>query len=662
MEGSTGRRGPTGYSRVVIFDIETELIPVEGHTGVNIIWCIVTKELGGEHKVFADLYTFAGWSGYLRDFPSYAQTVDKWVAHNGLSFDVPVVNRILGECVDPQDVIDTFVVSRLINYSAYRTHGLEEIGLSLGEPKTPFHDFSMLTEEMVTYCKQDVTVTEKVYLKYERYINSPDWQEALRLEHDMVLINEDMTANGFKFDKEKAEPILASIKRKMKKIEAIFQELWPPWLEEVNRVQYRIKGDGNLYATTKTALEAYPKTEVDSETMEVVCYDYRTFNPGSSKDRIEKLWEAGWKPYDKSKTHIKWQRAEIGEMWGKSRLTPELYAQKQEYFDYYGWTVSEQNLLTLPESAPEGAKRLAEWLTLEGRRSSLEEWLGCVREDGRIHGKFWNIGAWTHRMSHSAPNQANIFSPFHGEPRNAVEEVKEEYDADLRSLWCVPDGVTLVGTDADGIQLRILAHYLQNDDYVHAIVSGRKEDQTDIHNLNLRALGLSGLVRDDAKTFIYAWLLGAGTAKVASILRCTQPQARSAVKSFLSNTEGLTRLKRGRIVRDARRGYFDGIDGRKVLCSSDHLMLAGYLQNAEAIIMKRSNRLWRQWADEEKILYKQVDFVHDEWQTECHGSQDMCERLGELQRNSIEQTGKDLNLYCPLAGSTDFGINWLETH
>ena len=645
---------------IVLFDIETELIPPEGHRGIQTIWCIVAKELGKEPKVFADMYLYKGWSGYLKDFTSFVAKADHLVAHNGLAFDVPVVNRLLDAGIDEQKVIDTFVVSRLVNYTRFKTHSLEETGESLGVPKSHFTDFSALSQEMIDYCVQDVEVTEAVYKMYEKYIWSEDWQKSLRIEHDMVLINEDMSANGFKFDKGKAEELLSSIKLKMQKLEAVFQEQWPPWLEEVNRVQYRVKKDGELYTTTQNALDNYPSTKMEGT--DLVCYDYRSFNPGSTKDRIEKLWEAGWKPYDKSKTHIKFSRAEVGDQWGTKKLTPQLFKEKQDYFNYYGWTVSEENLRTLPESAPEGAKNLAEWLTLEGRRSSLEEWLGCVREDGRIHGKFWHIGAWTHRMSHSNPNQANISSPFYGEPRNAVERVKEEYDANLRALWCVDDGVHLVGTDADGIQLRILAHYLKNDDYVHAIVSGNKEDKTDIHNLNLRALGLEGLIRDDAKTFIYAWLLGAGTAKVASILRCTQPVARTAVKSFLANTEGLGRLKRGRIVRDARRGFFEGVDGRKVLCNSEHLMLAGYLQNAEACIMKHANRLWRSVATEEKILFKQVDFVHDEWQTECHGSLDMAERLGEIQRNAIEQVGKDLRLYCPLAGSTDIGSNWLETH
>ena len=136
-----------------------------------------------------------------------------------------------------------------------------------------------------------------------------------------------------------------------------------------------------------------------------------------------------------------------------------------DHFKYYGWKVNEANLNTLPDTAPEAAKDLAKWLTLEGRRSSLEEWLGCVQDDGRIHGKFWNIGAWTERMSHSSPNQANIPSVFSETPKTAVEEVKAKYDGKLRECFEVPSGAFLVGTDAEGIQLRVLCHYMRSERY-----------------------------------------------------------------------------------------------------------------------------------------------------------------------------------------------------
>jgi DNA polymerase I len=333
-----------------------------------------------------------------------------------------------------------------------------------------------------------------------------------------------------------------------------------------------------------------------------------------------------------------------------------------EKFLRYGWQCNEMNLSTLPEDAPEGGRNLAEWLTLEGRRSSLEEWIKHVKDDGRIHGRFTHIGAWTGRMAHSAPNQANIPAAFHGTPKTAVETVKSEYDGRMRCLWTVEDGNYLVGTDAEGIQLRILAHLMKSDEYIHAIVSGRKEDETDIHNVNRKALGISHVTRDMAKTFIYAFLLGAGVAKVATILKVNQREAGEAIDNFMNSIQGLSDLKKKVIPHVAKRGWFRGLDGRKVPVPSEHKALAGMLQNGEAVVMKHSAITWTTAARKLGIKYKLVTWPHDEWQTEVEGSMDDAELLGNIQRQSIVDTGKKLSILCPLAGSTDIGRTWGDTH
>lgn len=333
-----------------------------------------------------------------------------------------------------------------------------------------------------------------------------------------------------------------------------------------------------------------------------------------------------------------------------------------EKFLRYGWQCNEMNLSTLPEDAPEGGRNLAEWLTLEGRRSSLEEWIKHVKDDGRIHGRFTHIGAWTGRMAHSAPNQANIPAAFHGTPKTAVETVKSEYDGRMRCLWTVEDGNYLVGTDAEGIQLRILAHLMKSDEYIHAIVSGRKEDETDIHNVNRKALGISHVTRDMAKTFIYAFLLGAGVAKVATILKVNQREAGEAIDNFMNSIQGLSDLKKKVIPHVAKRGWFRGLDGRKVPVPSEHKALAGMLQNGEAVVMKHSAITWTTAARKLGIKYKLVTWPHDEWQTEVEGSMNDAELLGNIQRQSIVDTGKKLSILCPLAGSTDIGRTWGDTH
>jgi DNA polymerase-1 len=333
---------------------------------------------------------------------------------------------------------------------------------------------------------------------------------------------------------------------------------------------------------------------------------------------------------------------------------------KKEHYERYGWKCNETNLNTLPSTAPEGAKNLAKWLTLDGREKDLDEWLAATGPDNRIHGKFWHIGAWSGRMSHSAPNQANIFAPFHGTPKTAVEEIKARYDARLRALWYAKGH--LVGTDAEGIQLRILTHYMKSEEWRDAIVSGSKELKTDIHNLNMNALGPVCKDRDTAKTFIYAWILGASVSKLAEIFSCSVPSASSANDSFLSKFPELKRLKSIKVKMDASNGYFLGLDGRKVLCDSEHLMLAGYLQNGEAVVMKHANVLWQKELKGTGIKYTQVDFVHDEWQTDVEGSLEEAEEVGRIQRQSIETVGKELGLFCPLSGSTKIGKTWADSH
>lgn len=631
--------------RVAVIDIETDDLDA------TVIHCIVTQEEGEDARV---------WLAPFDTFKEYAKSIDRWVGHNALEFDIRVINDLLGMTIELSDVIDTLILGRLLHFTGVTNHMLSTYGLSFNLPKIDFHDYSTLSQEMIDYCIRDVGITLRIYLKFKSYLKNKVFAPSIWLEHYMSLICSDMTKVGFYFNKQKAEPVLSAVESRMEELEKQFQFIWPPELQEVGSIKYRIKIDGTLYKNVSDSMQNYPKTEVRGS--DLILYDWIGFNPGSAKDRVEKLWESGWQPTEKTKTHYEFTlKARPNGMWRKTKLTPELYKEKKEYFAKYGWAVSEENLLTLPERAPEGASALSEWLTLQGRRSALRERLENVGSDYRIHARFTHIGAWTHRMAHSSPNLANISSPFFGEPNNPVEVVKSLYDAKLREMFCV-DGGHLVGTDADGIQLRILAHYLRSDAYVDAIVSGRKEDGTDIHNLNRRALGLDGVTRDNAKTFIYAWLLGAGSAKVARILGCSLSAAKEAVENFIASTEGLSELKSGQIQSDARRGYFIGLDGRRVVQPDAYYMLAGYLQNGESVVMKLANTLWREWADQAKISYKQVNFVHDEWQTQVMDSLSAAEEMGHLQRKSIVTAGEQLGCYCPLAGSTNIGFNWLETH
>ena len=579
---------------------------------------------------------------------------DKIVMHNGIEYDAPVLNKLIKADLIPfHKIVDTIVILRLIDFNLdFKGHSLKQWGIRIGLHKGEWTDWNNPCTEMFDYCQQDVTITAELYRRNRKFILDEANQKAINIEHEICRVCHQMHVDGFHFDKTQGQYLLAEIEDSLSTLTKELQESYPPKLVEVNSILYKKNKEGELYKNVKKAIDTYPKCKVQGSNL--ICYGYEIFNPGSPKQRIERLWESGWNPTEKTKTHYQFDR-------NPTALKNATIEERREKFNVYGYTTSQENLNTLPDTAPKGGKLIAKWLTLEGRRSSLTEWLNHVGADGRIHGSFLHIGAWTQRLAHYNPNEANIPSSFHGQPSTPVEEVKAKYDGPMRALWGVPRGKFQVGTDAEGIQLRVLAHILQSEAYVKAICEGNKEDETDIHNVNKRALGLNHIDRDDAKRFIYSFLLGAGTVKVAQILQCSTTVAKQAVDNFIQSIDGLAEFKKNQIPAIGMAGYFIGLDGRRVPVASAYLALAGMLQSGEAIIMKHATVLWQREAQLEGIPFKLLTWPHDEWQTEANNMEEAV-RLGELQRQSITQAGLDLGLYCPMSGSTEIGVNWNECH
>lgn len=284
------------------------------------------------------------------------------------------------------------------------------------------------------------------------------------------------------------------------------------------------------------------------------------------------------------------------------------------------------------------------------------------RTQTRINGTINGLGAWTHRCSHDKPNTGNI-------PRDDAEFGKE-----MRELWNVDEGY-LVGVDAESIQLRVLAHYINDNRFTKSLIDGKKEDGTDPHSLNKLALGFPCKSRNDSKTFIYAWLLGAGVGKVAEILGCSYDEAKQACDDFIGFYPGLREVKQRVIPFDAARGFFEGFDGRYIrifgddVSSKSHFALAGYLQAGEVIVMKTAMKIWIPRLRKERIPFKLVNFVHDEWQTQVPHNRELAEYVANTQADSIREAGETLKLRCPMAGSilsghggVAIGQNWYETH
>ena len=334
------------------------------------------------------------------------------------------------------------------------------------------------------------------------------------------------------------------------------------------------------------------------------------FNPGSRQQIAKRLMELGWKP---------------------------------QKFTEKGQVIVDEAVLAgvdLPE-----AKAIAEYLLIQKRVSQVESWLDCVREDGRVHGKVFTNGAVTGRMTHNSPNMAQV--PSSGSP----------WGKECRQCWTVPEGYKLVGIDASGLELRMLAHYMGDKEYAKAVVEGRKEDGTDIHTKNQVSAGLA--TRDQAKTFIYALLYGCGPGKIATIAGVSQAKGQGILQKFLDNTPALKAL-RSKVERDSAKGWIKGLDGRHLQIRSAHAALNTLLQGAGAIVMKKALVLLDRKIKAMGLKAHFVANVHDEWQIEV--ADEDADMVASMGIQAIQQAGQKLKLTCPLDGEANIGYNWGDTH
>lgn len=626
------------------------------------LWVVVCRDIETKSTyIFREVTKNEGTRRELIDLLGKATEL---IGHNLCGYDLPVIYNLLPDLGRiSATTYDTLIISKLVDYSR-PGHSVEDYGREFGLEKGKFNDFSKYSPEMETYCIRDVDITERIFNKYRRYIYSAERQKSIRLEHDFQEVCSKLEKDGFAFNTVKASALLAKVESELQSLDQAILSSFPPKLTLIREVTPKETKHGTI---SKASIPVALRESIADFTVGAP-FSYcawTEFNPSSHKQIIGVLRDAGWKPTDRTKTHIDAERElnKLKRTRGRSKeldLRIEELHNKLQQLAETGWKINEVNLDTLPPKAPAPARTLAKRILLEARRRTLVEWLELVQPDGRIHGRFFGLGAWTHRMAHQNPNTANI-------PNETDQKgQKKLYGKELRSFWCAPKNRLLVGVDAEGIQLRIFAHYIDDKEFTHELLNG------DPHSLNQSILGAK--TRDAAKRYIYALLLGAGQGKLREILDCSVEDAAEAYERLLSRYTGFAMLKEKVIPADAKRGWFVGLDGRAVAIPGDsvgsrrHLAMSGYLQNGEAVVMKMATMKW--WPILPSLDAKLVNFVHDEWQTECPNNMEIALRIAKLQADSLRLVGEELKLKCPLAGSfynkklKDYTIdtNWSKTH
>ena len=585
------------------FDIETD--------GLNAtkVHCICAMLDNDEPTV----YNFIGGeaNGLFRKWLA-SENVDTLVGHNIIGFDIPVLRRITG--MDWSfNLRDTLVLSRLHNPSLDGGHSLRSWGVRLGNYKDDYQGgWEQYSHEMLEYCKQDVRVTKNLY----QHLSNQD-EEAISIEHQTANIIKTQTDNGMILNEERAYELLAEMKEKVLDIEDEVHERFKPlpvWVELVHPKDKMKNKDGTISKRYQAQLDK----GAHFDDCRWGYFEYPEFNLGSRQQIAKYLQHFGWKP--------------------------------KKFTDKGSIIVDEKILksVRIPE-----AQLIVDYLTITKRVAMVKSWVEAINEDtGRIHGNVNSCGAVTGRMTHSKPNCAQVPATRHDKKTGEVLwGFAGGYGADCRDLWTVPKGYKLVGCDASGLELRMLAHYMNDDKYTNEILTG------DIHTANQKSAGLQ--TRDQAKTFIYAFLYGAGDAKIGEVSNGGAKHGRMLKKNFLDNTPAL-KLLREKVTQSSEKGWVTGLDGRKLHIRSQHSALNTLLQSAGAVIMKKALVLLDTYATQYKIDYKFVLNVHDEFQ--CEVRDDQADFFGGLAVGAIVQAGKSFKLNCPLDGEYKVGETWQQTH
>ena len=525
------------------------------------------------------------------------EQAERVIGHNLVGFDHFLLQKLWKIPNFLGKCWDTLIVSRLLKPDIADGHSLEAWGRRLGNKKIDYQ--SRYIEERL---KEE---------PHYHYSDNDEWDFPIDwLMFDYCTQDVDLTGDLYRhlnnqLLRQKFSNYSVTLEHQ---VAAIVAEQVRNGVLIDQRAMMLLKAEveDELAAMTDRLVDEFEPTVVVMKTK----VKHIPFNPGSRMQIIERLKARGWVP--------------------------------TEFTEKGNVILDEEQLkaLDIPE-----AKTFLRYFELQKINSFLTNWDDKIQADGRIHGNVITNGAVTGRMTHSSPNLGQVPS------------AQTELGKRCRAIFTVPEGYSMVGIDASGLELRMLAHYMQDSDYVKAVCEGKSADKTDVHSLNQKAAGLA--TRDQAKTFIYAYLYGAGDEKIGSIVGGGAKTGKKLKADFLAKTPALEALKK-KIARMAEKGSLPGLDGRRLFVRSSHKALNTLLQGAGAVVMKEALVIFEGNLKALDIPHKFILNVHDEFQLEV--PTEYAEKVGQIGRASIQAAGVTLKLRCPLDGEAKIGKNWYETH
>lgn len=601
--------------RVLAFDIEADGLAEIALDGkgqckgvVSKLHCLVAIDVATNEE-------FLFRPHQMREAWEFLKSAHALVAHNGIGYDIPVMERFMGERLpESVKVIDTLIMARMTwpdrQSNPAGGYSLKAVGDFFGgEQKSDYEGgWAEFSQEMLDYCVQDVRTTVEVFHKLMRNVkNGAIPKDSLEMEHKFAKIIAEQTERGWAFDIDRGEKLLFSILSTKRGLEDELRAIFPDRREELKSCEYWIDPETDLRYTTKGEVKGKGSGAIKARLVPGPNkFKLHPFNPSSSMQIAVRLEEKyGWKAERNPKT------------------------------DKPICDVAVMQSLKFPE-----AKKLLEYREVDKLRGQLEDWIARagMSRDGRIHGGLNTLGTVTGRTAASQPN---------------IQQVSGNKDA--RSLWTVADGMVQVGCDLSGLELRALAHYMEPYDggeYADVILNG------DIHTQNQTAAGLQ--TRDQAKTFIYALIYGGGNGKMGEIIGGSAAEGGRLKDRFFKSIPAIKKLIDGAATAASSDGAIELLDGRVVPVRSEHKALNVLLQGCGAIISKWWAIIANDRVKAAGLRAWQIGFIHDEMQWECH-PEDVA-ALSKILEDASISAGEHLNIRMPIEAEASHGANWSDCH
>lgn len=554
---------------------------------------------------------------------SLLDKAERVCAHNGLAFDCPVIKK-LNNVELGHKCVDTLVLSCLFTPERAGGHSLDNLARLAGSWKGEYTGgWTEYNDAMGEYCIQDSEALARIFDMLWREAGDHDWQTAIALEHQVARLVGWQERCGWKFDVDTAKQFVKTMTDKIVEADEKLSVLISPKIVKKGERKTPITPFTAAGKPSATAQKWCDDNGYEFDIIGGPFYPVEVQYPdlGSRQQMIELLMKYGWKPTEYTEK-------------GAPRFTEESIVGKMG----------------------ETGQTLVDRFVMVTRRSQVGGWIGKVRDDGRIEAGAFPNATPTARMRHRTVVN--------------VPRITSAYGKELRALFTVPDGRVQIGADASGLELRMLAHYMGDAAYTDAIVNGKSADETDVHSINCKLIGLepkkqyvfnnketSG--RDVAKTFIYALLYGAGDEKLGSIIDGDANTGKRLRNKFLTGLPKYATLIE-RVQKAAKKGWLRGIDGRKIYVRHEHAALNSLLQSAGSICVKMGMVKWAQVLVKNKIPFKLLGTFHDEVQAET--TPYWADAVGKAFADSLKWTGEHLKLNCPLTGEYMIGKNWAECH